>query len=215
MSRIGSLFRKFREGPAPDRSPEVREQVRWVVAGLGNPEKKWFGSRHNIGFMVVERIAASRQTALAQKKFKGLYGEVRFGAEAAILIKPQTYYNLSGESVGPLISYFGVPSQRLIVVHDELDLEAGRIMIKNGGGDAGNRGVRSVIEALGTQDFIRVRVGVSHPGGDSDTRDYLLETMSESDSALFRQSIARAAEAVEAIIVEGLSHAMNRYNQRP
>jgi PTH1 family peptidyl-tRNA hydrolase len=213
MSRIGRLFRKFRASDAPE-PPEARTQARWVVAGQGNPEKKWFGSRHNIGFMVVDRIAAAKQASLGQKKFKGLYGEVKFGAQAAILIKPQTYYNLTGESVGPLLSYFGVPSERLIVVHDELDLEAGRIQIKRGGGDAGNHGVRSIIESLGTSDFVRVRVGISHPGGGDDTKDYILEPGAAEDSGLLKESVARAAQAVEAIIVEGVSKAMNRYNQR-
>jgi PTH1 family peptidyl-tRNA hydrolase len=214
MSRIGSLFQNFRTRGAAERVSETHEQARWVVAGLGNPEKKWFGSRHNIGFMVVDRIAATKHASVAQKKFKGLYGEVKFGAEPAILIKPQTYYNLSGESVGQLMAYFNVPSERLIVVHDELDLEANRIMIKRGGGDAGNRGVRSLIESLGNGDFIRVRVGISHPAGERDTKDYLLEEMSPADAAAFENTIARAAEAVEAIIVEGLSRAMNRFNQR-
>jgi PTH1 family peptidyl-tRNA hydrolase len=188
--------------------------MRWVIAGLGNPEKKWQSSRHNIGFMVVDRIAAARHAALTQRKFKGLYAEVRFGLESAVLIKPQTYYNLSGESVAPLMSYFDVPPQRLIVVHDELDLPENSVRIKFGGGDAGNRGVRSLIESLGTADFIRVRVGVSDPQGETDTMDHLLDPMNAEDAARFQESIARAAEAVEAIVLEGLTPAMNRINQR-
>jgi len=214
MSRVGRLFQRFRSAHAPAPPPEAREQVRWVVAGLGNPEKKWFHSRHNIGFMVVDRIAAAKHASLTQKKFKGFHTEVRIGDETTILIKPQTYYNLSGESVGPLMSYFNVPPDRLIVVHDELDLEAGRLQIKDGGSDAGNRGVRSVIEALNSADFIRVRVGIGHPPGEMDTKDYILQPISAHDFTLLEQAIARAAEAVEAVIAQGLSQAMNRYNQR-
>ncbi len=172
------------------------------------------GSRHNTGFMVIDRLAEAAHCGVAQKKFKGLYGEARIGAESVILIKPQTYYNLSGECVSPLLSYFGVPVERLIVVHDELDLEAGRIQIKRGRGDAGNRGVRSVIESLGASDFIRVRVGISHPEGERDTKDYILTPIGPGEAALMQQSIARATEAVEAIILEGLAKAMNRFNQR-
>lgn len=185
-----------------------------MVAGLGNPGQKYRHARHNVGFMVLERIAATRQTSVALRKFRGLYGEVGFGDQSAILIEPQTYYNLSGESVAQLVAYFGVPPERLIVVHDELDLEAGRIRIKLGGGDAGNRGVRSVIEALGTSEFIRVRVGIGHPQGARDTTDYILEPMSAEELALLESNVARAAEAVEAVVMEGLAPAMNRYNQR-
>jgi peptidyl-tRNA hydrolase, PTH1 family len=214
MSRIGSLFQKFRRARAEDRVPQVDDRVRWVVAGLGNPDKRYQHSRHNIGFMVLERIAAARQATLTQKKFKGLYGEIKLGEQPVILIKPQTYYNLSGESVAQLLRYFDVPAERLIVVHDELDLETGTIRIKAGGGDAGNRGVRSVAEAIGTPEFIRVRVGISHPGEAIETIDHILTPMSGEEAAALERSVARAAEAVEAIILEGLAAAMNRYNQR-
>ncbi len=213
MSRIGSLFRRFRSGDRPEPPPET-QRARWVVAGLGTPEQRWLGARHNTGFMVIDRLAETSHANVTRKKFKGLYGEATIGPEPVILIKPQTYYNLSGECVKPLLSYFEVPAERLIVVHDELDLEEGRIQVKLGGGDAGNRGVRSVIEALGKSDFIRVRVGISHPKGERDTKDYILESMAAAESAQLQDSIARAAQAVEAIIVEGPSRAMNRFNQR-
>ena len=177
MSRLSRLFEKFR--PAPAREPEKRSDVRWVIVGLGNPGEKYRRSRHNLGFMVVERIAEARGTGVAQSKFKGLFGAARLktesGAADAIVLKPQTFYNLSGESVAPLLGYFRVPPERLIVVHDELDLESGRLRIKIGGGDAGNRGVRSITAALGINEFIRVRVGIGHPETAQDTRDYILE----------------------------------------
>ncbi len=213
MSRIGRLFRRFRSGDKPEPPPET-QRARWVVAGLGNPEQRWLGSRHNTGFMVIDRLAEASRVKVSKKKFRGSYGEATIGSEPVILIKPQTYYNLSGECVSPLLSYFEVPAERLIVVHDELDLEAGRIQIKLGGGDAGNRGIRSVIESLGKSDFVRVRVGISHPDGERDTKDYILKPMTAAESALLRDSIARAAQAVEAIIVEGPSRAMNRFNHR-
>jgi peptidyl-tRNA hydrolase, PTH1 family len=214
MSRIGSLFQKFRRARTEDRLPPADNRARWVVAGLGNPDNKYQHSRHNIGFMVLERIAAARQAPLTQRKFKGLYGEIKLGEQPVILIKPQTYYNLSGESVAQLVRYLDVPAERLIVVHDELDLETGRIRIKIGGGDAGNRGVRSVAEALGTPEFIRVRVGISHPRDTIETIDHILTPMSDEEAAALERSVARAAEAVEAIIAEGLAATMNRYNQK-
>jgi PTH1 family peptidyl-tRNA hydrolase len=131
-----------------------------------------------------------------------------------ILVQPQTFYNLSGESIAPLIEYFRIPAERLIVVHDDLDLEAGRLRIKRGGGDAGNRGVRSIAGALGTPDFIRVRVGIGRPGEGAQAAEHVLAQMRDQELLIFQQAIERAALAIEAIVAEGLENAMNRYNQR-
>jgi peptidyl-tRNA hydrolase, PTH1 family len=216
---IKSLFGGFRraskekseEPPAQESQPETR----WVIAGLGNPGEEYLRSRHNAGFRVVERIAKSKHAQFDRRKFKGMIAEAELAGARALLVKPQTYYNGSGECLAAVLGYYKVPPSRLIVVHDELDLEAGRLRLKQGGSDAGNRGVRSIEQSLSTPDFIRVRVGVSRPPGARESKDYLLESMSAEARANLDSSIQRAAEAVEAIVADGLERAMGRFNQRP
>jgi peptidyl-tRNA hydrolase, PTH1 family len=212
---IRNLFGGFRRAPKEkiEAPPDSVAETRWVVAGLGNPGEEYSRSRHNAGFRVMDRIAKAKNIELDRRKFKGFIAEVELGGAPTILVKPQTYYNGSGECVAGVLGYFKVPPARLIVVHDELDLEAGRLRLKRGGSDAGNRGVRSVADSVGP-DFIRVRIGVNRPPGEQDGKDYLLENMSVAARASLDDSIERAAQAVEAIIVDGLDRAMGRFNQR-
>jgi PTH1 family peptidyl-tRNA hydrolase len=215
---LKNLFGGFRRAPkekseeAPDQ--ESQAETRWVVVGLGNPGEEYSRSRHNAGFGVMERIAKSKHAQFDRRKFKGLIAEVELAGARALLVKPQTYYNGSGECAAAVLGYYKVPPSRLIVVHDELDLVSGRLQLKRGGSDAGNRGVRSVQQSLGTSDFIRIRVGVSRPPGERESKDYLLEGMNAEARTDLESSIQRAAEAVEAIIAEGLERAMQRFNQR-
>src|SRR5205807_2267713 len=125
-------------------------ETRWIVAGLGNPGDRYARSRHNFGFRVIDLIASMDHLSFDRKKFNGLVAETRIANEPALLVKPQTFYNGSGECVAAILGYYKVPPGRLIVVHDEIDLEARRLRLKQGGGDAGNRGVRSIAEQLGT-----------------------------------------------------------------
>jgi len=215
---LKNLFGGFRRAPKEKAeepaATEPQIEARWVVAGLGNPGEEYSRSRHNAGFGVIERIAKSKHAQFDRRKFKGLIAEVELARVRALLVKPQTYYNGSGECVAAVLGYYKVPPTRLIVVHDELDLISGRLRLKHGGSDAGNRGVRSIEQALGTPNFIRVRVGVSRPPGERESKDYLLEGMNAEARADLESSIQRAAEAVEAIIAEGLERAMQRFNQR-
>lgn len=215
---IKNLFGGFRRAPKGKSeeaaAAEPQPETRWVVAGLGNPGEEYARSRHNAGFRVVERMAKAKHSQFDRRKFKGMLAETELAGARALLVKPQTYYNGSGECLAAVLGYYKVPPSRLIVVHDELDLEAGRLRLKQGGSDAGNRGVRSVAQSLGTPDFIRVRVGVSRPPGARESKDYLLESMSAEERADLDNSIQRAAEAVETIIADGLERAMGRFNQR-
>jgi PTH1 family peptidyl-tRNA hydrolase len=213
MSRLTRLFDRFRSA----RRPPARktDEVRWVVVGLGNPDQKYLRSRHNVGFMVVQRLAREGGARLSKRRFKGITALAKLDSAPVLLVQPQTFYNLSGECVAPIVGYFNLPPQQLIVVHDEMDLEPGRLRIKQGGGDAGNRGVRSIAQSLSSTDFIRVRVGIGHaPAGDDD-KDYLLRPMTPADRARFAEVVERAADAVRALIAQGLSAAMNRFNQWP
>jgi PTH1 family peptidyl-tRNA hydrolase len=185
-----------------------------VVAGLGNPGDEYARSRHNAGFMTIDRIAKINGVTLSRKKFKGLSADATLAGKPAILVKPQTFYNLSGECVADLLGYFKIPPERLIVVHDELDIEAGRLLIKQGGGDAGNRGVRSIAEALNATSFIRVRIGIGRPADPDENKDYLLRPMTSAERQTLEANLDRAASAVEALVESGLERAMNRYNQR-
>jgi PTH1 family peptidyl-tRNA hydrolase len=215
MSRFGRLFDKFRpaSGAATDTASPARGGMRWLVVGLGNPGDQYRRSRHNAGFMIIERLAASRGVELTKRKFNGSYGEARDGEAITMLAIPQTFYNRSGEFVAGLSGYFKVPLERVIVVHDEMDLPTGRIRIKRGGGDAGNRGVRSIADALG-KDFVRVRVGIGHPADDHGDIDYVLRPLNRDEACEFEPILDRAGEAVLALIRDGLERAMNQFNTR-
>ncbi|HUY26351.1 MAG TPA: aminoacyl-tRNA hydrolase [Candidatus Binataceae bacterium] len=216
MSRIGNLFGGFRKQrrSSPDPSAGASVTFEWIVAGLGNPGGDYARSRHNAGFMTLEHLARGTGAQFGRRRFSGVTAETVLAGHRAILLEPETFYNASGECVAALLGYFKTPLERLIVVHDEMDLEAHRLRIKRGGGDAGNRGVRSITDALGSRDFIRVRIGMGHPQGDDDPRDYLLRPMRAAEMNELAPTLARAAEAVEAIVGEGLERAMGRYNQR-
>jgi PTH1 family peptidyl-tRNA hydrolase len=226
MAAIKRLFGSFRSARAKKSETESRPSVQWVVAGLGNPGDQYSRSRHNAGFMTVDRIAKAKGVEFSRRRFKGLTAEITVSDLPALLVKPQTFYNLSGDCVSDLLGYFKIAPARLIVVHDELDLEAGRLRIKQGGGDAGNRGVRSIAESLGTTDFIRVRIGIGRPPGYSEetepgpsvkteeNKDYLLRPMTAAERQAFAPQLERAVDAVEAIASKGLQAAMNLYNRR-
>ncbi len=216
MSAFKRLFGRFRlgRGARPDDAEPPLAAVEWVVAGLGNPEPKWKRSRHNAGFMVVDRLAATRGAKLSRRRLKGLTADAKLAGASVMLVKPETYYNASGDCVAAILGYFHVPVERLVVVHDELDLEPGRLRLKRGGGSAGNRGVISIEEALGTAEFIRVRIGIGRTLADENDRDYLLKPMTGKEMEAFAPAIARACEAVETLVADGLERAMNRYNPR-
>jgi PTH1 family peptidyl-tRNA hydrolase len=228
MAAIKRLFGNFRSSRGRKSDSESHASIQWVVAGLGNPGEEYSRSRHNAGFMTIDRIAKAKDVELGRRRFKGVTAEVTLAEKTAILVKPQTFYNLSGECVSDLLGYFKIAPQNLIVVHDELDLEAGRLRIKQGGGDAGNRGVRSIAESLGTTDFIRVRIGIGRPPGftneielepgrrpkTEENKDYLLRPMTAAERQALAPILERATSAVEAIAAQGLEIAMNRYNQR-
>jgi len=226
MAAIKRLFGSFRSSRGKKSDAESHSSIQWVVAGLGNPGEEYSRSRHNSGFMTIDRIAKAKGVELSRRRFKGITAEITLAEKPAILVKPQTFYNLSGECISDLLGYFKISPNHLIVVHDELDLEAGRLRMKQGGGDAGNRGVRSIAESLGTTDFIRVRIGIGRPPGftiemepgrqpkTEENKDYLLRPMTAAERQALTPLLDRAAIAVEAIASDGLEAAMNRYNQR-
>ncbi|HJU29295.1 MAG TPA: aminoacyl-tRNA hydrolase, partial [Candidatus Binataceae bacterium] len=151
---------------------------------------------------------------LNRRKFNGFCAEARAQTGPILIVKPQTFYNRSGDCVSSMLGYYKIPPEQLIVIHDEMDLQAGQLRIKRGGSDAGNRGVRSIAQALGTPDFIRVRVGIAHPRDGGDSIEHVIQPLTAAELRQFASSIERAADAVFAIMRDGLERAMNVYNQR-
>jgi peptidyl-tRNA hydrolase, PTH1 family len=188
----------------------------WLVVGLGNPGKKYESNRHNVGFMAVDEFARAQSPADFRDKFSGLFsrGSASFGDVA--LLKPLTFMNLSGDSVQPCAAFLKIAPSEIIVIHDELDVPFGEVRIKFGGGHAGHNGLRSLIDRLGTPDFIRVRVGISRPPAEfrGDVADYVLANFDSSEKAELPKVIEKAVAAVVAIQKHGLDVAMNRINAK-
>ena len=182
-----------------------------LVAGLGNPGREYERTRHNIGWLVVDELARRHDGAF-RSKFSGQLAEVRLAEDKLALVKPETYMNESGRSIAAAAGFFKVDPGALVVVHDDVDLEAGRFQVRLGGGLAGHNGLRSIAQALGTNDFLRLRIGVGRPGrGDRrSVSDYVLAPFDrEADVDAL---VASAADAVETIAAEGLEEAQRRFN---
>jgi PTH1 family peptidyl-tRNA hydrolase len=193
------------------RRGETASSLDLLVVGLGNPGREYERTRHNIGWLVIDELAR-RHGGSFRSKFSGKLGEVRVGDLRLALVKPETYMNLSGRSVGAAARFFKVPGEGLVVVHDDVDLDTGRLQVRLGGGLAGHNGLRSIADALGGPDFLRVRIGVGRPGrGDPrPVADYVLaEFEPEVD---VDELVARAADAVEVLAGEGLEPAQRRFN---
>jgi PTH1 family peptidyl-tRNA hydrolase len=182
-----------------------------LVAGLGNPGREYERTRHNVGWMVVDELAL-RRVGSFRSKFAGQLAEVRDDERRLALLKPETYMNVSGRSVGAAARFFKVEPGSLLVVHDDVDLEPGRLQARQGGGLAGHNGLRSIAEVLGTQDFLRLRIGVGRPGrGDRrPVADYVLSPFEPEVDV--EELVSRAADAVEVIAREGLEPAQQRFN---
>lgn len=184
-----------------------------LVVGLGNPEARYEGTRHNVGFAVADELHARCGSHGWQEKFLGCYSRVDIAGHPAILLKPMTYMNLSGNSVSRAARFHRLPSDRIIVVHDDLDLEFKTVRVKLGGGTGGHKGLASCVADLGTSDFLRVRVGIGRPPHGSAT-DYVLSPFSNDEQAVIEEVIAAGADAVDTVIRHGVVRAMNRFNKR-
>ena len=197
------MFRRKPAQPAP--------ADRWLVIGLGNPGREYERSRHNVGFLVVDELARRHGGRVTDRAAKSLTGRVRSGERELVLAKPQTWMNLSGEAAKALRTKYGVPLERLLVVHDELDLPFGRLRIRSGGSSAGNHGLDSLITSFGTKTFPRIRVGVGRPVGDA--VDYVLSPFTDAERAQLSDLVGRVADAVEYTVAQGLDRAMTEFNR--
>lgn len=185
---------------------------RHLVVGLGNPEPRYAGNRHNVGFMAVDRLADDARISLSRSKFKGVYGTGEVAGMPVALLKPMTFMNLSGESVVPAARFFDVPPERIVVIHDELDLPFGRLRLKIGGGHAGHNGLRSICNLLGSRDFVRLRVGIGRPEKGSVSRYVLADFAAGEETDWLPDLLDRSVAAVRAALSEGPRKAMNTVN---
>lgn len=188
-----------------------------LLVGLGNPGKQYAANRHNVGFMALERLREEASMPDLREKFSGVWTKgTAFGAEVAVLL-PRTFMNLSGDSVQPAAAFLKVESKDIVVVHDELDVPFGEVRLKMGGGHAGHNGLRSIILRLGTPEFLRVRIGVGRPpaGFSGDVADYVLSNFDTAERAELPDVLGRALAALDRVVREGPSAAMNAVNVRP
>ena len=184
-----------------------------LVVGLGNPGREHARNRHNAGWMVVDELAR-RHSGSWRAKFSGQMAEVRVGEEKLALLKPETYMNDSGRSVGPAAAFFKLDAEDVLVVHDEGDFDLGRLELKAGGGLAGHNGLRSIAQVLGTQDFLRLRIGVGRPerGDPRPLADWVLANFEPHENAA--EIVGQAADAVETLVADGVAQAQARINTR-
>lgn len=202
MEKLAHLFRK-----KPPESGEI-----YLIAGLGNPGREYRENRHNVGFMAVDALAEKLDARLGKVQFKAVTGQARLGERKIILAKPQTYMNLSGQALSSLVRYYKVPLANLLVMHDDLDLPLGTLRLRPGGGSAGQKGLESTIQQLGTQQFPRLRIGIGRPPGQMPAAAYVLQNFPASDQELLRFVLARAGDAATAFVAHGLEYAMNQFN---
>ena len=190
-----------------------RESETWLIVGLGNPGKEYERTRHNCGFRAIDVLAGKLGCKIDRAKFQGLYAQTTYNGVKLLLLKPQTYMNLSGRSVLQLSAYFHVPPQRIIVLFDDISLVPGRLRIRADGSAGGHNGIKSIIAEVDSQEFPRVKIGVgAKPNAEYDLADWVLSTFSASEEKDLCSALERAADAALCIIDKGVPEAANRYN---
>ena len=189
-------------------------QAMYLILGLGNPGRRYQFTRHNIGFMVLEKIAAQWEVDLKQKSFDALWNRGKIAGINVLLAMPQTYMNLSGNAARKLLAYFKMDISNLIVIHDDLDLPFGKLRLKTGGGDAGHKGLKSITTCLGSADFMRIRMGIGKPSDKSRVEDYVLERFGSEEAAVLPRIIQLAADAATEIVLSGMQTAMVKYHTK-
>lgn len=186
----------------------------YMICGLGNPGRLYEKTRHNMGFVTIDILSDKFNIPLNKLKFKALYGEGTIGGEKVILVKPQTYMNLSGEAVRPLVDYFKIPMDKLLVVYDDIDLPLGRTRVRRGGSAGTHNGMRSVIYQLQKDDFARVRIGLG-PHGDIPLDRFVIGRWTDEERPVLGMACLRAADACAAFVEHGVEEAMQRFNGLP
>jgi len=196
------------------REPDKKEddRVMYIIAGLGNPTREYEKTRHNVGFEVIDVLADMLGTTVEEKKFKGCDGRGIIGGEKVLLLKPQTFMNLSGESIRAASDFYKVDPEHIIIIYDDISLDVGQLRIRKKGSAGGHNGIKNIIAHLGTQEFPRIKVGVGDKPKKMDLADYVLSRFSKEDRAAMEDAFKEAAKAVEVMITEGMDIAMNQFN---
>ncbi|MGM9987005.1 MAG: aminoacyl-tRNA hydrolase [Bacillaceae bacterium] len=183
-----------------------------LIVGLGNPGLQYAQTRHNIGFLVIDYLADKWNIPLNQQKFKGIFGVGYVNGEKVLLVKPLTYMNLSGDCVRPLMDYFKVDIEDIVVIYDDLDLPVGKLRLRGKGSAGGHNGIKSLIAHFGTQEFNRIRVGIDRPRNGQSIANYVLSTFAKEEQPEVIESIKRAAQACEMYTEKSFLHVMNEFN---
>lgn len=186
----------------------------YIIVGLGNPGRKYIGTRHNIGFDAITRISDDYNISLNIKKHKAVCGTGFIAGEKVVLAQPQTYMNLSGESVRAMVDYYKVSPDQLIIVYDDVNFDVGQLRIRRDGSAGGHNGIKNIISHLGTKEFPRVKIGVGKKPREWDLVDYVMSKFSDKDNDILRDSLKDVSDAVKTVISEGIGDAMNIYNRR-
>ncbi len=184
----------------------------YVIIGLGNPGKKYELTRHNVGFMTVDRLSEKWNIPVKQIKHKALIGKGHYNGHSVMLVKPQTFMNLSGESVRDIVEYYDVPSENIIVVYDDIDTEWGKIRIRKKGSSGSHNGMKNIIYLLCDDQFPRVRLGIGRPLPNQDLAQYVLSRFTKSEYDILKEVIFKSADAIEMMVDKDIDIAMNRYN---
>ncbi|RAZ65829.1 aminoacyl-tRNA hydrolase [Planococcus maitriensis] len=183
-----------------------------MIIGLGNPGKTYEETRHNIGFHVIDQLASDWNAPLTQSKFKGMYAVVHRPEGKVMLVKPLTYMNLSGECIGPLMDYYNVDLEDIVVIYDDLDLPAGQLRLRQKGSAGGHNGIKSLIQHLGTQQFNRMRIGISRPPAGMKVPDYVLARFRDEEKPLMKDAVEKSAAACNYWLAKPFKEVMNEYN---
>ena len=184
----------------------------YLIVGLGNPENEYAHTRHNMGFNTINKISQQYNIEVKQNKFQALYGSGMIEKEKVILLKPQTYMNLSGNSVKEVVDFYKIEKEKILVIYDDMDIEPGKIKIRKKGSAGGHNGMKSIIQMIGTEEFPRIRVGIGRPIRKDDEINYVIGAIPEEDLKRLDEGIEKAQKAVEEILRNGVDSAMNKYN---
>lgn len=201
-----SLFERFRN--------QEKGQEIFVVVGLGNPGKQYEQTKHNVGFLVIDKLAEKYQIPMTKFQYKAFVGSGMIKDKKVLLVKPQTFMNLSGESVREIVNFYKVPQERFVVIYDDTSLPMGQIRLREKGSHGGHNGIRNIIQLMGTDVFGRVKVGIGEKPNGWDLADYVLAKFETNDLPLIESGMDKATQAVEWILSRGMQDAMNRMNQR-
>ncbi len=196
----------------PHQIMPLKRQGPFLIAGLGNPGRKFEYNRHNVGFMLLNHLSSRLGEGFSQVQSRALVAKPTYLGERVILAKPQTYMNKSGSAVSALLRFYQVPLENLLVIYDDVDLPFGTLRLRPSGGSAGQKGMQSIIERLGTEDFPRLRIGTGRPPGKKEAADYVLQDFPAHERALLDETLDRAVSAVLTFIQYGIDRAMNDFN---